>query len=135
MSFWYSDKNFLDFAAAACAKLLVGTPGLTKSLGIFVISRKPARWILMSISFFGYNDMGRYDIKQVAPDRFDLYEDGVFLCSWSRSTFRGSISVVAYSSNWVGSILRLFNKSSLCPLDLIFKLLLNGLSQCMASLF
>jgi len=59
--------------------------------------------------------MGRYDIRQVASDRFDLYEDGVLLCSWSRSTFRESISTIAYSSNWIGSILRLFNKKFPLP--------------------
>jgi len=59
--------------------------------------------------------MGHYDIKQVSEDCFDLYEDGAFLCMFSRDTFRESLTGLGRSSNWVGSILRLFNKKYPLP--------------------
>jgi len=54
--------------------------------------------------------MARYYIRQVGPDRFDLHEDGVFLCSFVRSSFRESLTALGRSSNWIGSILRIFQK-------------------------
>jgi hypothetical protein len=54
--------------------------------------------------------MGHYDIKQVSEDYFDLYEDGAFLCKFSRDTFRVSVTALGRSSNWIGSILRIFQK-------------------------
>jgi hypothetical protein len=54
--------------------------------------------------------MARYDIKQSKPDRFDLYEDGSLLCSFTRSTFRESLEHIGRGNNWIGSILRIFLK-------------------------
>jgi len=54
--------------------------------------------------------MGHYDIKQISQDCFDLYEDGAFLCRFSRDTFRESVTALGRSSNWIGSILRIFQK-------------------------
>ena len=59
--------------------------------------------------------MARYDFKEVKPDHFDLYEEGSFLCSFTRSTFRESLEHVGRGSNWIGSILRLFNKKFPLP--------------------
>jgi hypothetical protein len=54
--------------------------------------------------------MAHYDIRQAPNDCFDLYEDGAFLCRFSRDTFRESMESLGRSSNWIGSILRLFQK-------------------------
>jgi len=62
--------------------------------------------------------MGHYDIKQVSEDYFDLYEDGAFLCRFSRDTFRESVTALGRSSNWIGSILRIFKKGFLRPIVL-----------------
>ena len=46
-----------------------------------------------------------------SPDAvFELYEDGVLVCKFSRRTFRESLEKVCRSSNWIGSILRIFVK-------------------------
>jgi hypothetical protein len=57
-----------------------------------------------------------YDIRQAGKDKFDLYEDGTFLCSFSRETFRESLGHISSSNNWIGSILRLFHEKFPLPL-------------------
>lgn len=42
--------------------------------------------------------------------RFELYENGTFLVSFSRSSFRSALESLGRGSNWIGSILRLFLK-------------------------
>ena len=59
--------------------------------------------------------MGRYDIREIAEDRFELYEDGLYLCQFSRFTLRECLVSVGRSSNWVGSILRIFLKKFPAP--------------------
>ena len=59
--------------------------------------------------------MGHYDIRQVSEDCFDLYEDGAFLCRFSRDTFRESLTALGRSSNWIGSILRILQKKFPLP--------------------
>ena len=59
--------------------------------------------------------MGHYDIRQVSEHCFDLYEDSAFLCRFSRDTFRESVTALGRSSNWIGSILRIFLKKYPSP--------------------
>ena len=54
--------------------------------------------------------MGHYEIKLSDNDRFELYEDGAYLCSFTRSTFRDTLTALNRSSHWIGSILKLLNK-------------------------
>jgi hypothetical protein len=41
---------------------------------------------------------------------YTIFEDGAFLASFTRQTFRDVLSQFGRSSNWIGSILRLFLK-------------------------
>jgi hypothetical protein len=52
----------------------------------------------------------RYDIVQVSDDLFEIFEDGMSLIKFKRSNFRTSHEALDRSSNWIGSILRLFLK-------------------------
>jgi hypothetical protein len=59
--------------------------------------------------------MARYDIRQVGPDSFDLHEDGSLLCSFTRSTFRESLTALGRSSNWIGCIYPSSIKQKISP--------------------
>ena len=59
--------------------------------------------------------MARYEFKEVKPDCYDLYEEGSFLCSFTRSTFRESLGHLGRGENWIGSMLRLFHKKFPVP--------------------
>jgi hypothetical protein len=52
----------------------------------------------------------RYDIVQLSDDLFEIFEDGISLVKFKRSNFRTSLEVLNRSSNWIGSILRLYLK-------------------------
>ena len=54
--------------------------------------------------------MGRYEFIALSPDRFELIEDGTSLVVFTRGTFRQSLTSLGRSSQWIGSILRLFLK-------------------------
>jgi hypothetical protein len=70
--------------------------------------------------------MGHYDIKPVSGDCFDLYEDGAFLCRFSRDTFRESVTALGRSPTWIGSILRIFQKKFPRPYSVRSKNSLEG---------
>jgi hypothetical protein len=55
-------------------------------------------------------EKSRYDIVQVSDDLFEIFEDGISLVKFKRSNFRTSLEVLNHSSNWIGSILRLYLK-------------------------
>lgn len=59
----------------------------------------------------------RYKITCDSPGSFSLYEDGVFLAKFTRSTFREELTKLCRSSNWVGAILRIFLKRYPSPVD------------------
>jgi hypothetical protein len=52
----------------------------------------------------------RYHFVQVSDDLFEIFEDGISLVKFKRSNFRTSLEALDRSSNWTGSILRLFLK-------------------------
>ena len=58
----------------------------------------------------------KYAILSVSADPFgpnavfDLFEDGIFVCQFSRRTFREDLEKIDLSSKWIGSILRIFSK-------------------------
>jgi hypothetical protein len=52
----------------------------------------------------------RYNIVQLTDDLFEIFEDGIYLVKFKRSNFRTSLEVLNRSSNWTGSILRLYLK-------------------------
>jgi hypothetical protein len=52
----------------------------------------------------------RYNIVQLSDDLFEIFEDGISLVKFKRSNFRTSLEVLNRSSNWIGSILRLYLK-------------------------
>jgi len=62
----------------------------------------------------------RYSFENLGNDVFELYESGVFLFKFTRSSFRSVCESFALeknlSSKWVGSILRLFLKDFPSPL-------------------
>lgn len=57
----------------------------------------------------------KYNIQAVGSETFNLFEDGNFLCSFTRLTFRDTLDNLCRGSNWVGSILRLLNKKFPLP--------------------
>jgi len=66
--------------------------------------------------------MLRYRFESLGSDAFELYEDGVFLLRFTRFSFRSDFETFTvnsleplYSSNWIGSILRLFLKKFPSP--------------------
>jgi hypothetical protein len=56
-----------------------------------------------------------YDFVQVSDDLFELFEDRISLVKFKRSNFRTSLEALERSSNWIGSILRLFLKKYPLP--------------------
>ena len=61
----------------------------------------------------------RYLLENLGNDVFELYEYGVFLLRFSRDSFRSDFEQYANltfrSSNWIGTILRLFHKKFQAP--------------------
>jgi hypothetical protein len=61
----------------------------------------------------------RYSFENLGNDVFELYEYGVLLFKFSRDSFRSDCKQYANlnfrSSNWIGSILRLFHKKFPAP--------------------
>ena len=56
-----------------------------------------------------------YRLIQKSEGLFELYEDGKFLVKFTRDTFRSELEKLNRSSNWIGSILRLFHNKYPLP--------------------
>lgn len=52
----------------------------------------------------------KYNFQALPNGVYELYEDNVFLLSFTQKTFRKQFESLGRSSNWVGSMLRLFYK-------------------------
>lgn len=63
--------------------------------------------------------MGKYRIEEISPNRFRLYENNTFLVGFTRGSVRASLEKLSRSSNWVGSILRIFFRSFPVPLPTV----------------
>ena len=64
--------------------------------------------------------MGVYSIEKKGDDNYHLYHLSEFLLSFSRSSFQADLIAFVdnsdcYSRNWIGSILRIFNKQHPAP--------------------
>ena len=74
----------------------------------------------------------RYSFENLGSDVYELYEDGVFLFKFSRDSFRSDFEQYANltfrSSNWIGSILRLFQKRFPAPFPVSKRKCLSCLS-------
>jgi hypothetical protein len=56
-----------------------------------------------------------YRLIQKSEGLFELYEDGKFLVKFTRGSFRSELEKLNRSSNWIGSILRLFHNKYPLP--------------------
>jgi len=64
----------------------------------------------------------KYSFIQGSEGVFTLYEDGLLLARFTRGTFREVLTTqLGRSSNWVGSILRLFLRKYPSPLTLCIR--------------
>ena len=62
--------------------------------------------------------MGRYKIlsrNKGNSIKFDLYEEGKLLCSFTRDTVRTELEALGRSSHWEGCIIRMLNKQYPLP--------------------
>ncbi len=55
----------------------------------------------------------RYRFHERSKGVFELYEDGDLLCEFTRLSFRERLEFLGRGSSWIGSMLRLFNRT--CP--------------------
>ncbi|OHE56247.1 MAG: hypothetical protein A2Z47_09705 [Thermodesulfovibrio sp. RBG_19FT_COMBO_42_12] len=62
-----------------------------------------------------------YRLIQKSEGLFELYEDGKFLVKFTRDTFRSELEKLNRSSNWIGSILRLFHNKYPLPSPVIVR--------------
>lgn len=62
--------------------------------------------------------MKKYSFKYIGQDTYEVYECGSLLLRFKRSALRGALESLERGSNWVGSVVRFFNKSF--PLERIY---------------
>lgn len=53
----------------------------------------------------------RYQITEVSPGLYDLFEDNLIIARFSRKSFREDLQILGRGDGWIGSILRLFNRA------------------------
>ena len=62
------------------------------------------------------NCMKLYDFVETSPGAFQLFQSSVLLCTFHRGNIREVLESVGRTSNWIGSMIRLFHLAFPAPI-------------------